>query len=224
MPITDTNRAEYHDRGATLLEALLLPKVADNLALQAQGGVGKKGGPAIASPNVSEKKTIEVYGFFWPTLTGLHWGLTPAVEEATGKRLFPSYAYFRTYQQGDVCKVHIDRPSCEHSMSLTLAYADDQEWSLCVGEREWTTDEMRKHPITKGFDDEPFARFPMKPGDALIYKGVDYRHGRVDPNPNRWSAHMFLHWVDQDGPYAEWAFDKQELMPAKKDFAFPAGA
>ncbi|WP_156767779.1 hypothetical protein [Candidatus Viadribacter manganicus] len=37
----------------------------------------------------------------------------------------------------------------------------------------------------------------MQPGDA----------GRVSLNPNRWPAHMFLHWVDRNGPHAAHAFD-----------------
>jgi len=58
----------------------------------------------------------------------------------------------------------------------------------------------------------------MKPGDAVLYEGVHHRHGRTDPNPNRWSAHLFLHWVDRDGPYRDHAFDGR--APAGVDFQF----
>jgi hypothetical protein len=27
------------------------------------------------------------------------------------------------------------------------------------------------------------------------------------PNPNGWSIHLFLHWVDRDGPVRDQAFD-----------------
>ena len=47
----------------------------------------------------------------------------------------------------------------------------------------------------------------MGVGDAVAYRGVDHRHGRITPNPNAWSAHLFLHWVDPDGPFADQAFD-----------------
>jgi hypothetical protein len=30
----------------------------------------------------------------------------------------------------------------------------------------------------------------------------------LDPNPNSWSAHLFLHWVEKDGRYRDQAFDR----------------
>lgn len=213
-------RERYDREGAAFLEGLLLPDVAKSITFQAQLLAGKKNGPALAAPSVSARQTYEVYGFYWPNLTGLHWGLTAAIEAATGQALLPTYAYFRTYQKGDICKVHVDRPSCEHSVSLTIGYSDATPWALCVGSRPWSLAEMRPKPIADGFDGEAFARFPMQPGDAVLYKGVEYRHGRVDPNPNRWSAHLFLHWVSADGPYTEWAFDKQKVT-GEGDFVFP---
>ena len=49
----------------------------------------------------------------------------------------------------------------------------------------------------------------MAAGDAVLYQGVHHHHGRVTPNPNRWSAHLFLHWVERNGAYADYAFDGQ---------------
>lgn len=54
----------------------------------------------------------------------------------------------------------------------------------------------------------------MRAGDAVMYRGVNHRHGRIEPNPNRWSAHLFLHWVDAKGPYAEHAFDRLAVEKA----------
>jgi hypothetical protein len=212
-------RTVYAERGCVLLEGLTPAEVAASMVFQAQVGQKKANGPTLAKPNVSHLPTIELYGYAWPTLLGLHWGLTAAVEEAAGVRLLPSYAYFRTYQQGDRCKVHIDRPSCEHSLSLTIGYSDDQPWALCVGEREWTIEQMRADPMAADFGEEPYAAFAMRPGDGVLYRGVVRRHGRVAPNPNRWSAHLFLHWVERGGPFAEWAFDRQKVF-ADGDFRF----
>ena len=47
----------------------------------------------------------------------------------------------------------------------------------------------------------------MQPGDAVLYRGIDRRHGRTSPNPNQWSAHLFCHWVAADGPYRHLAFE-----------------
>ena len=52
---------------------------------------------------------------------------------------------------------------------------------------------------------------PMGSGDAVMYQGVNHRHGRLQPNPNSWSAHLFLHWVDADGPHSDQAFDRPAL-------------
>ena len=58
--------------------------------------------------------------------------LGPVVAGLLGKDLLPSYCYFRIYRQGDICKVHGDRPACEHSLSLTLDYSDGAPWALDV--------------------------------------------------------------------------------------------
>jgi hypothetical protein len=60
----------------------------------------------------------------------------------------------------------------------------------------------------------------MEVGDAVLYQGVHHRHGRMTPNPNGWSAHLFMHWVDQDGPYRDQAFDGLiDDVPAQFTFA-----
>src|SRR3546814_1661396 len=95
----------------------------------------------------------------------------------------PSYDYFRIYRKDDICRVHSDRPSCEHSVSLTLAYSDDLPWPLEVG----SVRVDGEGPCFEDFGDEPFSAIEMKPGDAVLYRGIDLRHGRTQPNPNHWS-------------------------------------
>ena len=84
----------------------------------------------------------------------------------------------------------------------------------------------------ESFDSEPSARteadfgteapaeFAMKPGDGVLYRGVQRRHGRTRPNPNGWSAHLFLHWVERDGPYADHAFDQNAETARPVNFSF----
>ena len=157
----------------------------------------------------------ELYGHHYPMFASFLWGMTPAVERLTGKALLPTYAYFRLYRQGDICRVHGDRPACEHSLSLTLAYSDEIAWPLEVSPRRI------EQPYARA--DEQFAveenagSIAMKAGDAVLYQGVHHHHGRTTPNPNRWSAHLFLHWVARDGPYADQAFDG-EPPPVRVSF------
>ena len=48
----------------------------------------------------------------------------PAMEKATGLKLYPAYTYARIYKKGDVLKRHKDRFSCEISTTMNLAGDD----------------------------------------------------------------------------------------------------
>lgn len=158
---------------------------------------------------------VELYGYHYPPLATFHWGMTPAIEQLINEPLIPTYAYFRLYRQGDICRVHGDRPACEHSLSLTLAYADEIAWPLEVAVARTDQPYARNDDA---FSADDLARaVPMAAGDAVLYQGVHHHHGRTQPNPNRWSAHMFLHWVSRTGPYADAAFDGQ-VPPASIAF------
>jgi len=158
--------------------------------------------------NLLQREAVELYGLQYPPMMGFLWGMTATVAAQVGKRLLPTYAYFRVYRQGDICRVHSDRYSCEHSISLMLATSDDQPWSLDIGSQHIETPRER---ADADFGDEAYASVSMLAGDAVLYQGVHRLHGRLTPNPNRWSAHLFLHWVDGDGPYAQHAFEGQVI-------------
>lgn len=219
---TNDHGRHYHDHGYVVLRAVAPLTVANGL-LGLITNAAKR--PEVAQqmlsrPSVNTRPSYEFHSSQFPTAFGFHWGLTSKVAEVTGKRLAPSYCFFRAYQKGDRCTVHSDRPACDHSMSLALGYSDDRVWPIEIGASFLNVEEANSIRIADDFGDEPYASIDLKAGDALIYKGVNHRHGRVTPNPNRWSAHLFLHWVDLDGPFAEWAFDKRP-PPAPSDFAFP---
>jgi hypothetical protein len=124
----------------------------------------------------------------------------------------PSYAYFRIYQKGDICRVHSDRQACEHSLSLTVELGDNVQWALSLEKRRL---EGPVAAVDPDFGREPFSSLPMSAGDAVMYRGVNHRHGRLEPNPNSWSAHLFLHWVDAKGPYTGHAFDRANIEAAR---------
>jgi hypothetical protein len=157
--------------------------------------------------NISRHESVDISGHFYRPLTTFLWGMTPIISQLTGADVLPSYDYFRIYQKDDICRVHSDRPSCEHSMSLTLAYSDDVPWPLEVG----STRVSEEGPYFENFGDEPFSAIAMQPGDAVLYRGMNLRHGRTQPNPNRWSAHLFLFWVERGGEFEQNAFDLPRL-------------
>lgn len=209
---------DYGADGYSLVEELVAPEVAQALLQGLKQDLGDAPIPLSrvqSHVNLLRRPAFEAYGHHYKPLLYFLWGLTPIVSEIIGRELLPTYDYFRIYREGDICHVHSDRYSCEHSLSLTLAYSDDRPWALQI-ERNEAEPSARVEP---DFGDSNFASIPMKVGDAVLYQGVIHRHGRTAPNPNAWSAHLFLHWVDRDGPYREYAFDGQ-VQPAQVDFRF----
>jgi hypothetical protein len=201
----------YRNRGYVHLERLFPPIVLQFFHGRMQKALDLKNSPQFRSQTwLVTKPTIEVYSAQYAPMAAFHYGLTPLAAELSGCELLPTYAYFRAYQQGDVCVVHSDREACEHSLSLMLELADEIPWALCIG-HDTVTEPL---PPEMDFGEEPFTSIPMKAGDAVMYHGVTHRHGRVEPNPNRWSAHLFLHWVDAAGRHADQAFDRVALQMA----------
>ena len=165
-------------------------------------------------PAVLQRAAFDVSAQTFQPLNFFLWGLTPTISRLLGRELLPTYSYFRIYRQSDICRVHSDRPSSEHGLSLTLAYSDDKIWDLQVG-RERTES---LYPLAEDFGTMDYASIGMEVGDAVIYQASHYAHGRITPNPNAWSAHLFMFYVDRDGPYREHAFD--EVPIEKVDFTF----
>ncbi len=147
--------------------------------------------------------------FFMETLMDMS---TPVIEQNVGKNLFPTYSYFRIYDKGSDLKIHTDRPSCEYTVALCLG-ADpvDKPYEIFVGEEDETSDykyynnenEYKRYRIDH--------KFPMVPNNAVIFKGMDKIHWREICTHDHFMT-VFLHYVDQEGPYKEYKFDKREML------------
>lgn len=206
---------DYGRDGFATIRGLIPPEVAANLFKQIRidlTAAGRSFNDFAKLHQLSKHETVDISGHFYRPLTTFLWGLTPIISHLTGADVLPSYDYFRIYGQDEICRVHSDRPSCEHSLSLTLAYSDDKPWPLEVGSRRVTAE----GPCFDDFGDEPFTAVAMQPGDAVLYRGIDLRHGRTTPNPNQWSAHLFLFWVERGGPFEQHAFDVERLRSELK--------
>lgn len=119
--------------------------------------------------------------------------LLPHFEQASGKRLLPTYSYARLYAPGDELKNHTDRESCEISATVTLGFEGDV-WPIYMG------DSMEK---------DNASEIRMGVGDAVLYRGMDKHHWREVYTEGKWQAQVFLHYVDADGPHKEWVYDKR---------------
>ena len=206
---------DYQRDGYATVRGLIPPEVAANLFKQIRidlTAAGRSFNDFAKLHPLSKQETVDISGHFYRPLTTFLWGLTPAIGQLTGADVLPSYDYFRIYGEGEICRVHSDRPSCEHSLSLTLAYSDGLPWPLEVGSHRVESE----GPCVDDFGDEAFSSVAMEPGDAVLYRGIDLRHGRTQPNPNQWSAHLFLFWVERGGPFEQHAFDEQLLRSELK--------
>ena len=112
-----------------------------------------------------------------------------AIEEVCGKELVPTYSYSRIYQPGEDLEPHIDRPACEVSVTVNVA----------------NTGEIS--PIYMQYADNPESKHLLNPGDAVIYKGCEARHWRFPMKESQLNVQFMLHYVDKNGPNAEYAKD-----------------
>lgn len=132
--------------------------------------------------------------------------LTPYFEKASGLRLFPTYSYARLYNtQGEELKNHRDRPACEISGTITLGF-DGDVWPIYMGDNE---------------DKSNANEIKMSIGDAVMYRGCDKYHWREPYTEGKWQAQVFVHYVDQEGPHAEWKYDKRESLGISKTICEP---
>lgn len=208
----------YDAQGYAHLEGLVSPEVANAFLLQIRADLPDLTQRFLTHAPIIRRTSIDVYSRDYPPMLQFLWGLTASMCSATGRDLLPAYNYFRLYRKGDICRVHSDREACEHSLSLTLGYSDGLPWPFEVGRNAIG----EPGPIENNFGADLYSTIVMQPGDGVLYGGVQHRHGRIEPNPNRWSAHMFLHWVDRHGPHADHAFDGAMVDGLKGKFAAKA--
>ncbi|HEX4488690.1 MAG TPA: hypothetical protein VH088_20595 [Terriglobales bacterium] len=126
--------------------------------------------------------------------------LLPKIEDASGLSLHPTCSYLRVYKRGDALPKHTDRSACEISISLNLGYEADAPWPLCIEGLAGTNS------------------VEMQPGDAVLYRGIECAHWR-DAFSGERTAQVFLHYVDRNGPYAEWKFDQRTKWQVLERFS-----
>lgn len=112
--------------------------------------------------------------------------LRDIISREAGKNLLPAYSYTRIYNSGDVLERHLDRDSCEWSVTINLSQTDP--WPIYMNETEVL----------------------MEPGDGVLYQGTLVEHYRKAFKGIEY-VQMFLHYVDADGPYKDHIFDIQKL-------------
>ncbi len=114
------------------------------------------------------------------------------VEKESNLKLFPTYAYWRYYVFGATLKKHIDRPSCEISVTVCIKKYDN--WPIIVEGK----------------------KFELEEGDAVLYAGRDQKHWRPGVYKGKGMAQVFLHYVNQNGPFAHHKYDSYLKKTGRK--------
>lgn len=153
-------------------------------------------------PGTQVENAHSVYGD--TLMETLMFFLHPHMEQKTGKKLCPTYTYYRVYRPGDKLDVHRDRESCEISTTVCFGFhytlkEDNYRWGMYV---------------------EPGNLITQNPGDAIIYKGCELDHWRepFDAGPDSYQVQAFFHYIDVAGPhYPEYAYDKRGGLGIRND-------
>jgi hypothetical protein len=119
--------------------------------------------------------------------------IQPHIERVFNGKLFPTYSYYRLYRRGDVLRPHRDRKSCEISATVNLGQIPGDPWPI------WIRGSQGAHAVE------------LLPGDALVYRGIECEHWR-EPYAGDSLGQVFLHYVNEQGPYAHWKFDKRSSL------------
>ena len=114
------------------------------------------------------------------------------VEKITGKELIPTYSFWRMYTRYGDLPLHTDRESCEISVTFNIS-SDREDWPIF----------MSGNPIY------------TKPGEAAVYLGREVPHERKEFEGN-YCTQCFLHYVDKNGPYSDFAKDKRPTYGIEK--------
>ena len=97
----------------------------------------------------------------------------PVMEKNTKLKLIPTYSYARIYKKGDVLHRHKDRFSCEISSTLNLG---GEEWPIYLSSNENVgIPDGNKITLTSNAKG---TKIILKPGDMLVYKGMELEHWR----------------------------------------------
>jgi hypothetical protein len=131
-----------------------------------------------------------------PAMEAMLLALHPIMEKNTGLTLHPTYSYYRVYRSGDELVPHVDRPSCEISTTLCFNFNFENEFN-------W--------PI---FMDGNAVN--LESTDMVIYRGCDLRHWRekLVCGENDWHVQGFFHFVNANGPFAEFKWDQRPSVGA----------
>lgn len=146
----------------------------------------------------SDKDDTSKYYYYADPLTEVFLKICqPSIEQACGLLLFPTYSYARIYQNGEKLLPHVDRESCEISVTINIA------------------NKGAPSPVWMQYGDEIPTKYSLSPGDAIVYKGIDVMHWRRPLKEDQLVVQCMLHYVDVDGINKKYKYDMRQSLGMK---------
>jgi hypothetical protein len=177
---------EFKEKGYTLVKNAVNPELRDVITQYALFDEMQDFTPGGSQVPRAHSKYAD------PAMEAMLLHIQPLIEKNTRLQLYPTYSFYRVYRNGDILHPHKDRPSCEISTTVCFNYSyNDFEYTWPI--------------IMDG------NKINMEPGDIVIYKGIDLEHLRekFTPPSDDWHVQAFFHYVDVNGPYKEFKWDKR---------------
>lgn len=151
---------------------------------------------------VGDTQAPNSYAFYGdPLMDTILGNSAKKLSKVAGYDLLPTYTYTRLYGKNDELVKHRDRPSCELSATLCLG--------IPKGEKV--------NPIyfSRNEDESDSKEILLNEGDLCLYHGCELYHWRT-PFNQKWYLQSFLHYVNADGPYKDFIYDKRSYLGASK--------
>ena len=149
----------------------------------------------------NDPQVLETYSFYSnPIMEVLLEKLKPLMQKETVLTLCETYSYCRLYKKGDVLKRHKDRMSCEISTTLNLG---GDPWPIFLE--------------PSGKVKQSGVEVDLKPGDMLIYRGIELEHWR-EPFTGDNCGQVFLHYNNVDTQGLDNKFDSRPHLGLPSEF------
>ncbi|NET23824.1 MAG: hypothetical protein F6K07_33060 [Okeania sp. SIO1H5] len=117
----------------------------------------------------------------------------PLIERVTECKMHPVTSFARIYGPDSLLKRHTDWFMLELTCSLSVSAEPDRPW-----------------PIFLEKDGKELS-LELSVGDMVVFRGSEMPHWRTKYEGKR-ALMVFLHYLDQNGPNAEWKYDKRRFL------------
>jgi hypothetical protein len=118
------------------------------------------------------------------------------ISKIINKELLFTYTYARIYLNDAVLLPHVDRPECQHSVTLFLGGDYTELWPIWMKH-------LNKHQFPQ--------MCALEEGDAVVYQGTDVHHWRDHFKGTNYYQ-LFMHYVEKDGIYADKVYDSRSYI------------